>query len=80
MRVVAREGGRRSSRRLNDAPHSGGQRGMHRARWPASRRKETSSVTISILLPTLLYFIPSVIAEGILYRRRDPSSQLQPLV
>jgi hypothetical protein len=80
MRVVTREGGRRSSRRLNDAPHSGAQRGMRRARWPASRRKETSSFTNSILLPTFLYFIPSVIAEEILHRRRDPSSQLQPLV
>jgi hypothetical protein len=38
---------------------------VRRARWPASRRKETSNFTISILLPTLLYFIPSVIAEGI---------------
>jgi hypothetical protein len=38
---------------------------MRRARWSASRRKETSSFTISILLPALLYFIPSVIAEGI---------------
>jgi hypothetical protein len=37
---------------------------MRRARWPASRRKETSSFTTPILLPTLLYFIPSVIAEG----------------
>ena len=74
MRVVAREGGRRPSRRLNDAPHSGAQRGMRRARWPASRRKETSSFTNSILLPTLLYFIPSVIAEEILLRQRDPSS------
>jgi hypothetical protein len=80
MRVASREGGRRPSRRLNDASHSGAQRGMRRARWPASRRKETSSFTISILLPTLLYFIPSVIAEGTLPRRRDPSSQLQPLV
>jgi hypothetical protein len=45
VRVVAREGGRRHSRRLNDAPHSGALRGMRRARWPASRRKETSSLT-----------------------------------
>jgi hypothetical protein len=80
MRVVAWEGGRRPSRRLNDAPHSGAQRGMRRARWPASRRKETSSFTNSILLPTVLYFIPSVITEESLHRRRDPSSQLQPLV
>jgi hypothetical protein len=36
---------------------------MRRACWPASRRKETRSFTISILLPTLLYFIPSVTAE-----------------
>jgi hypothetical protein len=80
MRVVAREGGRRPSRLLNDTPRSGVQRGMRRARWPASRRKETSSFTNSILLPTLLYFIPSVITEETLLRRRDPSSQLQPLV
>jgi hypothetical protein len=38
---------------------------MRRARWPTSRRKETSSFTISILLPALLYSIPSVIAERI---------------
>jgi hypothetical protein len=52
MQVAVREGGRRPSRRLNDAPHSG-----KRARLPASRRKETSSFTTSILLPTPLFFI-----------------------
>jgi hypothetical protein len=58
----AGEGGRRPSRRLNGAPRSGTQLGMSRARWPASRRKETSSFTVSIFLSTLLYFIPFVIA------------------
>jgi hypothetical protein len=38
---------------------------MRRAHWPASRRKETSSFDISILLPALLCFIPSAIAERI---------------